>query len=403
MPRLRPGILLVSWLLILSASGCAGRGEPQRAPSPVAENLARQVLVTMPLIDADQSVQDAERLAQDYGLLFVGKWRLRSIGLFCAIYQVPDDSSVSAVVTALSANPLVHHAQPMQTFRILRSADADPYVHLQYSLTASQVTVAHRVTRGRDMVVAVIDTGVDIDHPDLRGQVVKAENFVHHTDEGFTADRHGTGVAGVIAAADNGIGITGVAPEAKLWTLKACWRERAARANLCSSFTLAKALDFAVRGEVDIINLSLTGPSDTVLAALLAAAEQRGIAVIAAHAEDQSTAQFPAVLPTVIGVQTASRDWSPAGKTIPAPGSNVLTTVPPGTYDMLSGSSLAAAHVSGGAALILALEPELSPTELRVILSGSLRVIPNPDGGSYRVVDICAALSKLAAQYHCPS
>ncbi len=208
---------------------------------------------------------------------------------------------------------------------------------------------------------------------------------------------------GALAAADDCIGITGVAPEAKLWTLKACWRERTARANLCSSFTLAKALDFAVRGKVDIINLSLTGPSDTVLAALLAAAEQRGIAVIAAHAQEQSTAEFPAVLPTVIGVQTASRDWSPAGKTIPAPGSNVLTTVPPGTYDMLSGSSLAAAHVSGGAALIFALEPELNPTELRAILSGSLRVIPNPDGGSYRVVDICAALSKLAARYHCPS
>ena len=103
----------------------------------------------------------------------------------------------------------------------------------------------------------------------------------------------------------------------------------------------------------------------------------------------------------MIGVQTASRDWGDSDVSIPAPATNVLTTVPSGSYDMLSGSSLAAAHVSGGAALMLSLEPALSPSTLRSVLSDSVRAIPEPDGGSYRVVDLCAAVSKLAERHLC--
>ncbi len=395
-------LLLVILSLTLANLGCAGRSGLQQTSPPTPDNLARQVLVTIPLHDIDQAMQDARRLAQDFDLLLVAKWRLRSIGLFCAIYQVPDARPIPVAVRALTDDPLVHSAQPVRVFQVLGGPEPDPYVHLQPSLTVLQVSAAHRVTRGKGAVVAVIDTGVAIDHPDLRGQVVEAKNFVGEPNEGFTGDRHGTGVAGVVAAAaDNGVGIVGVAPEATLWALKACWRDDAGRAGLCSSFTLAKALDFAVRGEVDVINLSLAGPRDEVLTALLNAAIQQGTVVVAAHGEERSGATFPALLPGVIGVKKASPDGGDSDAAIPAPGQNVLTTVPPGSYDMLSGNSLAAAHVSGGVALMRSLEPALSPGNLRSVLADSVRGVSEPDGGTYPIVDLCAAISKLGERHKC--
>ena len=398
--RLRLGFatLLLTLPLVLTAAGCAGGLETQSDRAGVADSLSRQVLVTLPLGDPAQALASAKTLGRDHGLLLVGKWRLRSIGLFCAIYQIPDQRSVATVVSTLSADPMVHDAQPVQTFRILGEANPDPYLHLQHGLTALRVDAAHQVSRGAGTVVAVIDTGVDLNHPDLSGQVVEAKNFVDEAEEGFKADRHGTGVAGVIGAtANNGIGITGVAPEAKLWALKACWREAALPAALCSSFTLAKALDFAVRGEVNVINLSLEGPGDAVLTALVNAAVQRDIVVVAASGQAGAGGGFPANLPVVMGVRTAGAHKGDSEKALPAPGTNVITTVPHGTYDLLSGSSLAAAHVSGAAALMLSAEPRLDPTQLRTMLSSSLRVVNQPDGRRYTVLDLSAAVSALKA------
>ncbi|HUP43641.1 MAG TPA: S8 family serine peptidase, partial [Thermoanaerobaculia bacterium] len=161
----------------------------------------------------------------------------------------------------------------------------------------------------------------------------------------------------------------------------------------CDSYTLAQGLDFAIEQGARVINLSLTGPRDPLLARLVAAALGRGISVVAA-AGGGSDAGFPASEAGVLAVGTAPTDSLPGapGPALTAPGIDILTTVPREGYDFLSGSSLAAAHVSGVAALVLEREPELPPAALASLLVRTAQP-SNPHGA--QVVDACAALAEL--------
>ena len=127
----------------------------------------------------------------------------------------------------------------------------------------------HRIATGKGVKVAQIDTGVDWRHPDLADGVTSHRNFVD--DSPYVAEVHGTAVAGIIAArGNNGIGMVGVAPDATLLALRACWAEApAAQPAVCNSFTLAKALQYALGERAQVINLSLTGPRDRLLERLL--------------------------------------------------------------------------------------------------------------------------------------
>ena len=212
--------------------------------------------------------------------------------------------------------------------------------------------------------VAVIDTGADLAHPELRDRVFAWRSFVDEDVSAFVDDRHGTAVAGVIASnANNGEGIVGVAPQAKLQLLKACWQQQGEASAVCNSYTLARAIHHALDSGVQIINLSLTGPHDALLDRLLTIAFEAGITVVAA-ADDGEDAGFPANLDTVIGVSTPAR--VPVAQLIRtsrppvlAPGDHVITPVPNGRYDVLSGSSLAAFGTDG------ALQAPVASTTLR--------------------------------------
>jgi subtilisin family serine protease len=226
--------------------------------------------------------------------------------------------------------------------------------------------------------VAIIDTGADRAHPDLNRHISIARNFV---DDGDTFDNeiHGTAVAGIIVAgANNHVGIVGLAPDADVLMLKACWQlnvdEIAAR---CNSFTLAKALSFAIEQRADIINLSLGGPADPLLAQLLRVAIGRDILVIAAQ---DPRAQFPAGVPGVIAVNAAAgTDIDALARTVKtrsdiagnepkiifeADANELLSTSPKGRYDYFSGSSMAAARVTALSALMRQQQRSLSSVQL---------------------------------------
>jgi len=186
--------------------------------------------------------------------------------------------------------------------------------------------------------VAVVDTGVDTNHPDLADRVVKTINFVEGGEKTFTADQHGTAVAGVIGArAGNGLGIYGIAPDADLLAVKACWHRRPGNPEAsCSSWTLAKAIDFAIVERVRVLNLSLSGPADPLLRRLIVKAiDEQRITVVAAVMEGGDPAlSFPSSLSAVIAVVAsdaqgnvrARLDKHPA--TLAAPGIEVLTRCP---------------------------------------------------------------------------
>lgn len=235
----------------------------------------------------------------------------------------------------------------------------------------------------------------------------RLHTFVAGGEQSFSQDRHGTAVAGIIAArANNQIGIVGIAPEADILALKACWqRASASRQALCSSWTLAKAVDFAILAGAQVLNFSLAGPPDPLLARLLGRAAAQGITVVAAARESASGPGFPAALDTVIAVISSDATGQvrlPANVMHPppliAPGIEILTTVPRRAYDFVSGSSLAAAHVSGIVALLLEWQPTLSPARLHTLLQSTARPVHAPAGTSRTTVgfvDACAALRKL--------
>ena len=186
----------------------------------------------------------------------------------------------------LDADPRVSVAQPVQRFRVLaagrrprgqgqgKSGYNDPYADLQRDVAELSLPAVHRVATGKGVKVGVVDTGLDLDHPDLRGRVAGAGNFVESGERSFTSDVHGTAVAGILAAAaNNQVGIVGVAPEALLYAFKACWQEPpASRQAVCDSYTLARAVDAALGQGVQVLNLSLSGPPDPFLSRLLGAA-----------------------------------------------------------------------------------------------------------------------------------
>ena len=167
--------------------------------------------------------------------------------------------------------------------------------------------MAHAIATGKNVSIAVVDTELEKDHPDLKGRLIKTVNFVDGGDLTFSRDQHGTAVAGVIGArANDGVGIYGIAPDAEISAFKACWyADESENGALCSSWSLAKAIDAAILQGVKVINLSLAGPEDMLLAKLLKTAHERGITVVAAALEKGEHPGFPANLSSVIPVISA--------------------------------------------------------------------------------------------------
>lgn len=380
------------------ASGRLATSHPAQPGSDAAAITAAQVMVMLKPAPAALGERVAQELAENYRLRAVFSWPMASVGCTCIVYEVPVNRSPAEIAARLATDPRVRAAAPIHSYRTLGAGD--PYSNLQKGAQMLHVEQAHRVATGRGVRVAVVDTGVDLDHPDLRGRIVKAGNFVDRGATSFTSDVHGTAVAGVIAADEgNGIGIYGVAPDAEVYALKACWPDLPGSSQAqCNSYTLAKAVDYAITERAQVMNFSLAGPDDPILAALLKAALGKGIAVIAATAPAVGES-FPASLEGVIPVVDTDLEGRPRstpaavpGALLGAPGVDVLTTVPRGSYDFFSGSSFAAAEVTGIAALLLEIDPGLKPADLYAALAKNGRAIGVAAGTDPRLVDACSAL-----------
>ena len=288
------------------------------------------------------------------------------------------------VVQSLAADPRVESAQPNQVFSGLATGPTDPYASFQYGAHVIRAPQAHRWATGRGVTVAVIDTGIETNHRDLQGRVAKTANFVDGGAQSFARDRHGTAIAGVIGArANNDEGIFGVAPEADLIGIKACWHSTAAELEArCSSWTLAKAIDFAVINGARVVNLESRGPAGSAAdPADCQGHRARHRRWVAAAMEGADAPGFPASLPEVVGVVASdSKNDVRSGERnratmLAAPGVEILTTTPRQAYAFLSGTSLAAAHVSGVVALLLEREPVMSPSQVRLALFSTARPV----------------------------
>ena len=368
--------------------------------------LGRQILVTLPDKLKQEWQAIGEELGKRHGMQASGEFPLPSIGVDCLVYKLPEQLKLEQVIKQIRTDPRVVLAQENQVFEGIQSGENDPLAPISYGPQIIHADAAHRIATGKGIRVAVVDTGAEKEHPDLKGRLLKTANFVEGGDRTFTRDRHGTAIAGVIGArANDGIGIYGIAPDSDVSVLKACWYPEATEAKAqCSSWSLAKAVDAAINNGARIINLSLAGPRDELLSKLLETAHQRGINIVAAALEQQEHTGFPAELPLAIPVISTGPDGQPVQPVwlsqypgvVAAPGIEILTTVPREGYDFVSGSSLAAAHVSGIIALLLELKPELSPKQVKdLLLRNGKREGDKEAAVPEHALDVCAILQIL--------
>lgn len=407
---LRPLTLLAALFMAALAQGPAGPAAaqaPQRsataAASPVSAGAPeRQVLVLLRLppehfrsdggygggygggIGKTARRRIAERLAHDHGLSLDEGWPMPLVGVDCFVMTAPPGRSAEQVAQELSHDRQVAWSEPMHTYRAeSASPPNDPLFRLQPAARDWRLADLHQISTGRNVRVAVVDSGVDVTHPDLAGRIQVSQDFA--PEHPGRAELHGTGVAGVIAAVeDNRLGIAGVAPEARLMALRACWQQGEAAATVCDSLSLAKALHFAVEHDAQVINLSLAGPPDLLLGKLIDVAEARGAVVVSAADPKLAHGGFPASHPGVVAVT----DDPARSSEIPAyvaPGRDIPTTEPGGRWSLVAGSSFAAAHVSG----LYALMRQRDPHE-----RGPPALVPAHAGGP---IDACATLMRVSA------
>ena len=405
---------------LLSISGCSDLPvKLNELTGTPKQFLSRQIIVTLSEDRRNEWQRINQEILDRFDVQMEGEFPLTSIRVNCLVYRVSELVDIDEVMRRLRADSRIELVQTNQVFaglqgRTSNAHDASSYGMLSYGPKIIHADLAHHTVTGKGVSVAVVDTGADKDHPDLQGRVAVTENFVQGGNASFADDLHGTAVAGVIAArTDDGSGIDGIAPDAKIDIFKACWyTDKSNGKALCSSWTLAKALDAAIKSDSRIINLSLGGPDDALLKKLLVTADQHHIVLVAAALENSPEPGFPASLDFVIPVisadlngDTTHPSWTTQQAVIAAPGIEILTTAPHQGYDFLSGSSLAAAHVSGVVALMLQRQPKLDPAEVRSLLQQTGRMkaaSPNQTRQSFVMVDACRAVAALGATLDCP-
>ncbi len=355
----------------------SGEGAPLLLGDVTGFDDGAHVIVLIPRAPEGTALAVGRALAARHDADLAAAVPLASVDETCFVLRVEDADEAGAVGRAIAAEPGVVTAYPVQGFSLRQTAASEPFFPVQDALRTLRVDRAQEVATGAGIRVALIDTGVALNHPDLAAQDVTLHDFAPGAGPP-EAERHGTAMAALIVAdARNGVGMAGVAPDAALLALRGCW-EDAGGGGRCNTFSLALALDRAILERAHVVNLSLGGPEDRLLAALVARAQAQGAVVIAAATD--GGAAFPA---GVDGVVRASGIGGPGRAQ--APDLEVVSAEPSGAWDFFSGASVAAAEVSGIAALIWSAVPSAAPDAVRRAVAGR----------SAGPVDACDALAAL--------
>jgi len=433
-PRQRA--LCAVWALLLG--GCAALSPPARtdgsgldvradrlivvtvanAPVPVSFDVGstpHPYAAPRPYTAARAARAQGAALARDYHLRILREWPIAALKVDCFVYALAPDRDRASVLEQLANDARVRLAEPLQLFDTqafpaakrdgiaasnavpnigYAGGDAynDPYFRFQQGFRAIGADLAQRRSRGGGVRVAIIDTGVDVRHPDM-AHAALVQDFFSEDAAAFRSDRHGTAVVGIIAAAvNNHIGIVGMAPDVRLQIYKACQPIRpGALAAQCNSFTLAQALDAAIVARAQVVNLSLYGPNDPLLAALVRSGQRRGCVFVGALPASGRLDGFPLSITGVIaaGEPGSSSGSGRADTVLHAPGREILSLAPAGRYDFVSGSSFATAYVTAAIAMLRARAPSLDSAALRAVLASTQR------GSGDALINICSALARV--------
>jgi subtilisin family serine protease len=348
-----------------SGSGVPPANERRYVPDEVVVELATST-----------TNQQTDALARRQRLTRLQSVTFQLGGTTLVRWRIADRRSVPAVVRALETDATVLSAQPNYLFGLqdetakpAAPSEGDP---AQYMLDKMHLPQAHEIAKGNKVLVAVIDSGIDVTHPDLAGDIAGTFDAL---GTGLKAHPHGTAIAGAIAAHGR---LMGAAPAAQILAVRAF--SGSGGADDGNTFAIMSGLNWAVSHGARIINMSFAGPQDPGIARSLAAAHEKGVVLVAAAGNKgaKSPPLYPAADPNVIAVTaTDASDQLPAfanrGRyiAVAAPGVDLMLLAPNGTLQFSSGTSFSAAYVTGTAALMLERKPDLVPDTLRQALTGT--------------------------------
>ncbi len=347
------------------------------------------------------------QLEKRLGLDLASSFDLPTIGRRVLLLRASASASpqgVGEVVEGLQKDPSIRLAQPNFLYEVAQRSSDDPYRERQYALDHMGAARVEERATGRRVTVAVLDSLVNGKHPDLDGAVIERADFFARA-AALATEGHGTAMAGIIAArAHNGIGIAGVAPGAVLLAVRVCGSPASHAHEVCSSEAVARGLDFSTGRGARVVNMSLAGPFDPLVARLVYRSVEGGAVLVAATGNDGAAVKFPAGYEPVIAVTAIDREdrlYARANRgprvDIAAPGVDIFTLAAQ-SFGPTTGTSPAAAHVSGAAALLLQVRPELTPAEVRRLLMETARDLGPPgrdDEFGSGALNVCRAISQL--------
>lgn len=370
---------VIAAALALGLAGCQS-GDMLTATGQPDAGLTRAAGPTRKIVVFDASV--VNQAAKEQILARTGATRLKSLPIInaavvlagpaneAALKAMPGVLRVEedAVATVAAVRPASGEVLPWGVDRI----DADRV----WDADANKVIDAG-ANAGRAVKVAVVDTGIDLTHPDLAANVVSSYNAIATTKSATDDNGHGSHVAGIIAGIDNTVGVLGVAPQTKLMAVKVLDRNGSGYYS-----DIIEGIQWSMNNGAKVINMSLGGTTDMQsLHDAIIAAYNAGIVIVVAAGNSgpgDNTVNYPAKYPEVIAVSAtdsanAIASFSSRGPEVDlaAPGVSIYSTYKGGTYATLSGTSMAAPHVAGAAALVIASGRATAPADVKALLQST--------------------------------
>jgi hypothetical protein len=403
--------------------GGAGAPSAGKSSTPKGTTTARKGFYLPPLgarfvaneviLDVPPNVSEAQlnAIAGRHAMTRMETQTFRLTGRRLFRWRIDGGTSVPDMIRSVAGENLVAGAQPNFLFPLaqgpLPQMNADQYAPERLNLPE-----AHKLATGSRVLVAVIDSGIDASHEDLAGAVVQSFDSAAAAGNGGGgsstaaskggAHPHGTGMAGAIAARRN---VLGVAPRVGVLAVRAF--DPRTHSGEGTTFSIIKGVEWAAENGARVINMSFAGPADPRLADVLDRAAKRGIVLIAAagNAGPNSPPLFPAADKNVIAVTATDMEdrlYTGANRgnhiAVAAPGVDVLVPAPDGAYQFTTGTSVAAAHVSGVVALLLERNPKLTPAEIRRILTRTAKSLGPRDRAGAGLVNAYQAVANASGR-----
>ncbi len=372
---MRSALLRITLTLLVVCLALTGTISLAAAEKPSAEPAATRQIVVFE--DTTTDIASQEAIVARAGGQWLKPLRLinaavvvappanqRALAAHPAVLRIDPDITVYAL-----DQPVVPAAKPPKPPK--PTPTPGPAQVVPWGVTKIGAEQAWGSSTGADVKVAVVDTGIDLDHPDLVDNVRGGFNAINPRKQPDDDNGHGTHVAGIIAAANNGFGVVGVAPEASLYAVKVLG---ASGSGYLSD--IIEGLGWCADNGIQAVNMSLGTSADVdSFHQAIATVAQKGVILVASAGNSGpgfDTVSYPAKYDEVIAVAATDQNnvaayFSSTGPAVElaAPGVNIYSTVKGGGYTSMSGTSMAAPHVSGTAALVIAAYPGREATWVR--------------------------------------